>query len=146
MSQACKVKWLMCLGILYHWDTQTQTDIDTDTHTAHITPYPHKHTCSSLKRYNVPRCLFDGCILINFVWQRKVDLTHCVQVTLYGGMGGVNIAMKEPSFANFSNREKCIYLMSCNDRQILTSFGKIPPQLIPNSQFKNNTAQLTHTL
>ena len=34
------------------------------------------------------------------------------------------IAMKEPSFANLSNREKFIYLMSCNDRQILTWFGK----------------------
>ena len=34
------------------------------------------------------------------------------------------IATKEPSFANLSNREKFIYLMSCNDRQILTWFGK----------------------
>ena len=34
------------------------------------------------------------------------------------------IAMKEPSFVNLSNREKNIYLMSCNDRQILTWFGK----------------------
>ena len=34
------------------------------------------------------------------------------------------IATKEPSFANLSNQEKFIYLMSCNDRQILTWFGK----------------------
>ena len=34
------------------------------------------------------------------------------------------IATKEPWFANLSNREKFIYLMSCNDRQILTWFGK----------------------
>ena len=34
------------------------------------------------------------------------------------------IATKELSFANLSNREKFIYLMSCNDRQILTWFGK----------------------
>ena len=34
------------------------------------------------------------------------------------------IAKKEPSFANLSNREKLIYLMSCIDRQILTWFGK----------------------
>ena len=34
------------------------------------------------------------------------------------------IATKEPSFANLSNREKFIYLMSCNDRQILSWFGE----------------------
>ena len=34
------------------------------------------------------------------------------------------IAAKEPSFANLSNRRKFIYLMSFNDRQILTWFGK----------------------
>ena len=34
------------------------------------------------------------------------------------------IAMKESSFANLSNREKIIYLMSCNGRQISSWFGK----------------------
>ena len=35
------------------------------------------------------------------------------------------IAKKEPSFANLSNRDKFIYLMLCNDSQILTRFGKL---------------------
>ena len=44
------------------------------------------------------------------------------------------IATKEPSFANLSNRGKNIYLMSCNDRQILTWFGKF---LHNSSQTRN---------
>ena len=36
----------------------------------------------------------------------------------------LNIATKEPSFANLSNRKTFINLMSCNDRQILTWLSK----------------------
>ena len=42
-----------------------------------------------------------------------------MRVTLFN-----KIATKEPSFANLSNREKFIYLISCNGRQILTWLGK----------------------
>ena len=77
-------------------------------------------------RYVRPKLNVDEwlCLSCNFVENEEHFVTACKDNEVEPALYTNKLEKRDPSFANLTNREKFIFLMTCADSQILTWFGK----------------------
>ena len=77
-------------------------------------------------RYVRPKLNVDErlCLSCNVVENEEYFVTVCKDNEVERALFTNKLEKRDPSFANLTNREKVIFLLTCADSQILTWFGK----------------------
>ena len=96
-------------------------------------------------KLNVDEGLCLSCC--NVVEDEEHFVTACKDNEVERALFTNKLEKRDPSFANLTNREKLIFLMTCTDSQILTWFGKfIYHSLLNRNMLRHNMRKLEFIL